>query len=70
MTDRKTKKELKKLNKEMAEFERLYDELEINPCKNDVELKEKDQALKELREEIHELERRRDRLMYTWSEET
>ena len=32
-------------NKEMAELERLYGELEISPCKNDRELTEKDQAL-------------------------
>jgi len=66
LTDQKTKKALKKLNKEMAELESLYDKLEISPCKNDMDLKEKDQALNELRKEIRELEKKRDRLTYTW----
>ena len=69
MTDRKTNKELKKFEKEIADLERLYEKLEISPCKNDKELKEKDQALNELRKEIRELEKNRDRLTYTWWEE-
>jgi len=69
MTNRKTKKKLKKLNKEMAELETLYGELEISPCKNDRELTEKDQALEELKKEILELEKNRDRLMYSCWEE-
>ena len=69
MANKKTKKELKKLNKELAELEKLHKGLELSPCKNDRDLKEKEQALIELRGEIHELEKKRDRLMYTrWEE--
>ena len=68
MADRKTKKELKKFDKKMAELEKLYEQLEIKPCNNDKELKEKEQALIELRAEINDLEKGRDRLMYTWWE--
>ena len=54
----------------MAELERLHRELELLPCKNDREIKKKEQALMDSRAEIHELEKKRDRLMYTsWEHE-
>lgn len=68
MVDRKTKKELKKIDKEIEELEKLYEELYISPCQNDRELREKEQALTELKTKTHELEKKRDRLAYAWWE--
>lgn len=65
MPDKERRKELKQLEKEMGELQKLYSSLELSPCKSDREIKEKDQALKELRGEILELEKKRDHLLYT-----
>ena len=66
MADKEKEKEVKQLQKEIAQLYKLYPTLELSPCKCDRDLMEKEQALRDLRNEIHELEKMRDRLLYTW----
>ena len=66
MPDKKAKQKIKKLNKKLQKLEKSFKKMELRPCKGDEELKQKEIDLVLLREQIHDLERERDSLIYTW----
>jgi predicted nucleic acid-binding Zn-ribbon protein len=61
MTDKATRKRLKKIRKEIKTLKKTYQKIELRPCKNDEELKQKDMDLKGIMERIYELEKEQDR---------
>ena len=61
MTDKATRKRLKKIRKEIKALKKTYQRIELRPCKNDEELKQKDKDLKGLMERVYELEKEQDR---------
>ena len=61
MIDKQTKKKLKNIRKEIKKLKKNQRKLEFRPCRNDVELREKERDLKALRQRISSLEREQDR---------
>ena len=61
MIDKEAKKRLKRIQKEIKKLKKDLRKLELLPCQNDVELKQKEQDLKELGDKIRQLEKEQDR---------
>ncbi len=55
--DRESRKNLKKIQKEMERLKEVYKKLELRPCHTDAELEKKDKELRMLKNEIYKLER-------------
>ena len=56
MVNRVARKRLKKIQKEIDRLRKNYSRVELRPCRTDAELKEKDEALTSLLEQIYALE--------------
>ena len=54
--DKITRKNIKKIQKEIEKLKRHMNKVELQPCHGDAELKEKEQTIKALKREIYELE--------------
>ena len=61
MIDKEAKKRLKRLQEKIKELKKDLHKLELHPCQNDAELKQKEQDLKELGDKLRQLEKERDR---------
>jgi len=61
MIDKDTKKRLKRIQKEIKKLKKDLDKLELRPCQNDVELKQKEEDIEELNYKLRELEKEQDR---------
>ena len=63
MIDKETRKRLKQLDKERSKLKRQIEKIEFRPCHGDLELKQKDEEIKGLREKDRELEKEHDSYM-------
>ena len=61
MIDKKTRKRLKQIEKEISKLKKETKKVEFRPCHSDLELKQKDEDIKALREKIYQLEKGQDR---------
>ena len=61
MIDKKTQKKMKQIKKEISQLQKQIKKLEFRPCRNDAELKQKDEDMKALRNKVHQLEKKHDR---------
>ncbi|GAJ13754.1 unnamed protein product [marine sediment metagenome] len=61
MIDKETQKKLKQIKKEISKLQKQMKKLEFRPCRNDAELKQKDNDIKALREKVHQLEKEHGR---------
>ncbi|MFC1867740.1 hypothetical protein ACFL0H_06380 [Thermodesulfobacteriota bacterium] len=59
-----SKKEAKKLQKQINNMETLLRRLEIRPCKGDNEIKQKEIEIADLKNQIHTLKNKRDVHLY------
>ncbi len=59
-----SKKEVKKIQKQIVNLENLLRRLEIRPCKGDNEIKQKEIEIEDLKNEIHALKIERDGYIY------
>ena len=59
MIDKKAKKRLKEIEKEIKKLKKDLHKLELRPCQNNVELKQKEQDLQELSDKLREWKRHR-----------
>jgi chromosome segregation ATPase len=60
MIDKQTRKRLKQIGKKISQLKKQTRKLELRPCHNDAELKQKDQDINALREQVHHLEKEQD----------
>lgn len=60
MIDKETQKRLKQIGKKISHLEKQIMKLQLRPCHNDSDLKQKDEAIKALREQVHHLEKEQD----------
>ena len=63
MLDKATRNRLKEIKKEIKKIKKEYSKVEFRPCKNDAELKMKDEDLKKLMDRIYALEKEQDRFI-------
>lgn len=61
MIDKKTRKKLKQIKKEMNQLQKQIKKIEFRPCHNDLELKQKVEDIKALRNKAYLLEKKHDR---------
>ena len=61
MIDKKTKKRLKKIQREIKKAKKELDKVELRPCQSDADLKRKEDDLKDLANKIRALEKEQDR---------
>jgi septal ring factor EnvC (AmiA/AmiB activator) len=61
MLDKATRKRLRKIQKEIKRVRRELDKIELRPCQNDAELKQKEEDLEELSNKLRALEKEQDR---------
>ena len=61
MIDKRTRKKLKQIKKEISHLQKQIKKIEFHPCRNDAELKQKDEDMKALRNKVHQLEKQHDR---------
>ena len=61
MIDKKTRKKLKQIKKEIGQLQKQIKKLEFRPCHNDSELMQKEEDNKALHEKIYQLEKEHDR---------
>ena len=61
MIDKKTRKKLKQIEKEISQLQKQIKKLGLRPCRNDSELKQKDEDIKALRKKAYHLEKKHDR---------
>ena len=59
-----SKKEAKKIQKQIDNMEKLLRRLEIRPCKGDNEIKQKEIEIADLKNQIHTLKNERDVHLY------
>ena len=59
-----SKKEAKKIQKQIDNLENLLKRLEIRPCKGDKEIKQKEIEIAELKNQIHSSKNERDGHLY------
>jgi len=59
-----SKKEAKKIQKQIDNLENLLRRLEIRPCKGDNEIKQKEIEIVDLKNQIHSLKNERDGHLY------
>ena len=52
---------MKQLKKEISQLNKQLKKLEFRPCRNDADLKQKDQDIKALRNKVYHLEKKHDR---------
>jgi hypothetical protein len=64
MIDKKTRKRLKQIAKEISKLKKETKKLEFRPCHSDLELQQKDEDIKALRKRINELEKEHDRYIF------
>ncbi len=57
MTDRKSRKDIKKIQKELYRLKEILKKIELRPCHGDADLKKKDEEVKMLKREIYDLEK-------------
>jgi len=57
MTNKKSRKDIKKSQKELYRLKELLKKLEIRPCQGDADLRQKDEEVKMLKREIDDLEK-------------
>jgi len=57
MTDKKTRKDIKKIQKELYRLKEMLKKIELRPCLGDADLKQKDEEVKMLKREIYALEK-------------
>lgn len=60
MIDKETRKRLKQIKKEIGRLKKQIKKLEIRPCRNDSELKQKEQDIRALNEKVYQLEKEHD----------
>ena len=60
MIDKEAKKRLKRIQKEIKKLRKKFDKIELRPCQNDAELRQKEVDLKELTDRLRELEKEQD----------
>jgi chromosome segregation ATPase len=60
MIDKETRKRLRQIDKERSKLKKQIKKLGFRPCHCDLELKQKDEEIKGLREKEHELKKERD----------
>ena len=63
MLDKETKKKLKKIQKEIKRVKKELNKIELRPCQNDAELKQKEEDYKELGNRLRKLEKEQDRFI-------
>jgi septal ring factor EnvC (AmiA/AmiB activator) len=63
MIDKKTKKRLKKIQKEIKKVRKELGKIELRPCQNDVELKQKEQDIRDIGDKLRGLEKEQDRFI-------
>jgi len=63
MTDKETRKKLKQIGKQISQLKKEIKKLEFRPCHKDSELKQKDQDINALREQVHHLEKEQNMYM-------
>jgi len=63
MLDKETRKRIKKIRKEINRLKKEYKKVEVIPCRNDADLKKKDDKLKALMERIYAMEKEIDRFV-------
>ena len=61
MIDKETRKRLKQIEKQISKLQKQIKKLEFRPCRNDAELKQKDQDIKALRDKVYHLEKKHHR---------
>ena len=66
MPKKKSKNQIKKLQKEIDDSIDLLRKLEIRPCKGDTDIKQKEMEIADLKKHIQSLENERDRHVYSW----
>jgi peptidoglycan hydrolase CwlO-like protein len=62
-----SKKEAKKIQKQIDSLTNLLTKLEIRPCKGDKDIKQKEIEIADLKDKIHSLKNERDGHLYTRS---
>ena len=63
MVDKKMKKRLKEIKKEIDHLKKEYKKIELLPCQNDADLRSKDAKLKDVMATIYSLEIEQDRFI-------
>ena len=65
-----SKRELKKLEKQIQDSIELLKRLEIRPCRGDNDIKQKEIEINDLKKHIVSLEKERDGYLYHWQEKS
>ena len=55
--DKATRKNLKKIQKQIKKFKHELEKIELRPCNSDAELKQKEEDITLIKREIYELEK-------------
>jgi len=63
MMDKETRKNLKRIEKEIRKIKDKFRKIELRPCQNDLELKQKEEDLAILKGELYELEKEANRYL-------
>jgi septal ring factor EnvC (AmiA/AmiB activator) len=59
--DKQAKKRLKKIQKEIKKVKKQLGKIELRPCQNDAELRQKEEYLKDMGNKLRTLEKEQDR---------
>jgi hypothetical protein len=65
--DKRTKKMMKRIRKEMDLLQKRLRKLEIRPCQGDADLHQKDMDIRAIRDKLLDYEREHDRYLLTTS---
>ena len=65
MTDKRNKKKIKKIQKELDKLKENYKKTELRPCLGDADLRQREKDLEMLKEKIQVLEKELDLYLYS-----
>jgi len=66
--DKTTRKNLKKIQRQIKKFKRELNKIELRPCNSDAELKQKEEDISIIKREIYELEKEANQFaLYVYS---
>jgi chromosome segregation ATPase len=67
MPDKQNKKKaIKELQKEVEKLRDEYEKIELRPCRGDADLHQRENELEILKSKISQLEKERDKYLYSW----